>query len=280
MSAKRLLAIILLGLWTALACDIFATPVPSRPEITAAALTLTALAPSLTPPPIIPTNPLIATALPPTLTLAQPGEGASPSPTSSAVILTVSLATNCRSGPGKDYPQLGSLQVGETAQAVGRYTPADYWVIQNPDAPGTCWLWGQYVSVVSGDPQSLPQFTPPPSPTMETPTTAQAIAGIFGYVYHDDNRNGRMDGGEAPYPGFSIYLSLQELGPTIQESLTDATGLYSFSVTPGRYWLSYSGGPPVCPAHAVKVTVNAGDKVRQDFGVLPCSPMDASCRCP
>jgi len=90
-------------------------------------------------------------------------------PSSSAVQITVSVDTNCRSGPDAVYDRLGVLMAGETAEVVGRRAVADYWVIQNPDAPGTCWLWGMYATLV-GDVSLLPEMTPPPTPTSPPPT--------------------------------------------------------------------------------------------------------------
>jgi hypothetical protein len=65
---------------------------------------------------------------------------------------------------------LGVLQVGEQAEVVGKNTVANYWVIKNPDASGTCWLWGMYATV-EGDTTNLPEITPPPTPTSPPPTT-------------------------------------------------------------------------------------------------------------
>ena len=108
----------------------------------------------------------------------QTAPSASPSPTvfvtplPQPVLLTVSLATNCRAGPGREYDLLDVLNVGETAQAVGRYPAANYWIIQKPHGAGLCWLWGEYVTVVGGggaapardDPAALPNSAAFPNP--------------------------------------------------------------------------------------------------------------------
>ena len=79
--------------------------------------------------------------------------------------VSVSVDTNCRTGPGKVYLYRGALLVGETAEVVARSTVPDYWYIPNPDRPGEfCYLWGRYATV-SGNTQVLPEFTPMPSPT-------------------------------------------------------------------------------------------------------------------
>jgi len=100
--------------------------------------------------------------------------------TSAAPIVSVSVNTNCRTGPGVAYDLIGALLVGEKAVVVGRYSALNYWIINNPDRSGTCWLWGEYATVV-GDTAGLQEYTPPPSPTpsitpsptiTHTPTTS------------------------------------------------------------------------------------------------------------
>jgi hypothetical protein len=104
-----------------------------------------------------------------------PTSSFTPSPTftftSEVPTLTVSVQTNCRIGPGSAYAILGVLNVGQTAQVVGRSiyntgTPAnDSWIIKLPSNPSiTCWLWGMYATV-TGNWSSLPAATPPPTPT-------------------------------------------------------------------------------------------------------------------
>ena len=72
-----------------------------------------------------------------------------PTPTPTGTTLpvpkvSVSVGTNCRTGPGKTYAYIGELKVGETAEVVGKKTSYNYWIIKNPSASGTCWLWGEY----------------------------------------------------------------------------------------------------------------------------------------
>jgi len=84
--------------------------------------------------------------------------------------VVVSVDTNCRSGPGSDYELVGALVVGEQAKIIAQAeideegASIQYWIIENPDKDGLCWLWGEYASV-GGDTWSLPVITPPPTPT-------------------------------------------------------------------------------------------------------------------
>ena len=102
-------------------------------------------------------------------------------PTSGSITVSVSQDSNCRAGPGTQYQILGVLHVGQTALVVGKNTANGYWIIQNPDAPGQCWLWGKFATT-QGDPSTLSEMTPPPPPPTATftpvpPTATTAPAG-------------------------------------------------------------------------------------------------------
>ncbi len=114
------------------------------------------------------------------------------SPTPSVPIVRVSQDTNCRDGPGKDFELLGILNTTEEAEVVGKFPPANYWIIKNPDHAGRCWLWGQHAQVF-GDTSDLPVIKPPPTPTpTETltpsgdtaPPTIENVAALEATVYY------------------------------------------------------------------------------------------------
>jgi len=80
-------------------------------------------------------------------------------------LISVSVATNCRVGPGRQYDRVSALLVGEVAEVYGRDPTGAYWYIRNPDSgPEFCWLWGEYATPV-GNIGALPVYTPPPTPT-------------------------------------------------------------------------------------------------------------------
>lgn len=111
-------------------------------------------------------TPTPGTTFTPSLT---PSATLSPTPmftaTSAIPLISVSVATNCRVGPGKVYDRVGALLVGEVAEVVGRNQVGNYWYIRNPrDSNGYCWLWGEYATV-TGNLAALPVLTPPPTPT-------------------------------------------------------------------------------------------------------------------
>jgi len=94
-----------------------------------------------------------------------------PAATPSTPIVTVSSATNCRTGPDPSYSLVLTFQPGATAVVVGKYTPSNYWIIQTPTG-GTCWLWGAYATV-QGNVDALAEMAPPtPAAVAAAPTTA------------------------------------------------------------------------------------------------------------
>jgi hypothetical protein len=91
-----------------------------------------------------------------------PTETMTPTPQTPKV--HVETDTNCRTGPSDTYPYVGGLLVDEEAEVVGRYPGGDYWIVNNPDGTGECWLWGFYATV-TGPTDDLPVYTQPPTPT-------------------------------------------------------------------------------------------------------------------
>ena len=126
------------------------------------------------------------------LTMAASGGGALPPPaalptytfqptytmqytnTPSTVTVTVSVNTNCRTGPGDDYPIVGALVVGQVAEVVGRSASSDNWIVKLPGKTTTCWLWGYYAAV-TGSTAGLPIIAPPPIPATKTNTLSPYI---------------------------------------------------------------------------------------------------------
>jgi YD repeat-containing protein len=128
----------------------------------------------------------------PTLTLtATFNPTTSPSTTATdlaKILVSVSMDTNCRSGPGTVYPSLGVLIVGQTAEVVGRSASSDNWIILLPSNVAiTCWLWGYYATV-TGDTTGLIVYSPPPTPTPSAGFTLTFLnsitcGGVVGFKY-------------------------------------------------------------------------------------------------
>ncbi len=98
---------------------------------------------------------------------------ATAAPTGPAV--TIILPANVRSGPGVNYPVIGGLQSGATAEAVGRDSSATWYVVNYLGAQG--WVSNQ-VAQYSGDTNALAVVAapPPPAPTSVPPTSVPPTA--------------------------------------------------------------------------------------------------------
>lgn len=159
-------------------------------------IAVTTVTPSLTP---LPTDTPIPTNTPlPTNTF-----------TPAVPIVSVSVDTNCRIGPGKEYDLLGALLVGEQAEIIARDPSGYYWYIKNPDQGGFCWLWGKYATV-AGNTNNLPIFTPPPTPTF-TPTPTPEIT--FSVLVNE------IEG----CVGWEVEFKLTNIGSAIFQSLSTIT---------------------------------------------------------
>ena len=173
---------------------------------------------------------------------------ATPLPSATAwigpIFIQVSIATNCRTGPGPEFPMIGALMVGETTVIRARTNNPNYWLVDNPDNPGReCWLWGRHATI-DGDTDHLPL-----ADAVDTPTPEPAT--IAGWAYFDGDNNGaRGDPGDSALSGISLTLRLGACpgGLTISSALTDSKGRYHISnLIPAHYCLSHEETQPLMP---------------------------------
>jgi hypothetical protein len=102
--------------------------------------------------------------------------------TPNAPMVSVSVQTNCRSGPGSAYDIVGVFNVGQTSEVVGRSAATDYWIVKLPSNPAlTCTLWGKYATVV-GNTSGLPVVNVPPTPTPKVTNTPTASFTVTYYA--------------------------------------------------------------------------------------------------
>lgn len=185
------------------------------------------------------------------------------------VSVVVSVATNCRTGPGQAYPSVYGLPVNVTGKVVGNNpSVSNYWVIEIPNSNGgTCWLWGQYATV-TGDTSGLKVFAVPatPTPTVTitptftlTPTKVVApaapsnpVAVLLTCVTNNfvqsftatftwtDNSNNET--------GFNIYVNANFAGGGSADTLSGSVGANTTSYTVNATALSKA--PPVIKVEA------------------------------
>jgi hypothetical protein len=152
--------------------------------------------------------------------------------TPQAPMVSVSVETNCRSGPGTVFPALGILRVGQTAEVVGRSIYKDNWIIKLPSNPAlTCWLWGKYATVV-GDVSGLPAITPPPTPTPAIDftfsyTTMGVGAGYECVIFTAKNTS------PVTWESYTLVVNDTNLSVSGTNTSNDFTGYDSFCVLSG-----------------------------------------------
>ena len=176
-------------------------------------------------------------------------------PTDDTVTVTVSQATNCRSGPLKEHDLLSIVNPGQVVQAVARPPGSEPYLIIN-GASGECWLWLQYAAV-TGDPSGLPVRAIPATPT---PLPNGSIQGVVwldlcssgapgdpppGCLEGDPGvyyGNGLLEPGEFGIPGVVVDLGIGPCASTgYATATTNAQGSYFFdNLPPGTYCISVS----------------------------------------
>jgi hypothetical protein len=88
---------------------------------------------------------------------------------------------NVRLGPSTDYDQVGVLNSGQEAPAIGRSPGGDWIMISYPGVPGNvAWVYSAYVTLINLGSAVLPIIEPPATPTPRiTPTIDPTLASQF-----------------------------------------------------------------------------------------------------
>ena len=141
--------------------------------------------------------------------------------------VSVSTATNCRTGPDINYSLVLTFQPGATAEVIGKYSPSNYWIINTPTG-GTCWLWGAYASV-QGDTSTLSEIAAPPPPVAAVQPTTEPPSGDGGGGDGDDG------GGGGAVPTLGVFV----LNPGVIQLLLVPLPPASFSATANCNYISF-----------------------------------------
>lgn len=132
------------------------TPAPAQPP--------SIIIPTPTPTPLIPT-PTATRVLAPDNTSAAPQENSQAEATAQAEIepqLVAPGTVNIRSGPGTNYPVIGSLDANAPVKIAGRNQDASWWQIELSGSTG--WVAGSVVSASNADSVAVVEGPPPPAP--------------------------------------------------------------------------------------------------------------------
>lgn len=224
---------------------------------------------------VVTATPEAGAGAPPPTEQVNPAQGVPPA--TGDVTVTVSTATNCRSGPGQGYPSIYGLPIGVTGKVVGKNpSVSNYWVIEIPNSGGgTCWLWGQYATV-TGDTSGLKVFAVPATPTptaSPTPTSTptlvaqapadpsnasavlltcvtnnftQSFTATFTWADNSNNEN-----------GFNVYVNANFADGSSKDQLAGSVGPNTTSYTVSA--ISVSKSPPIIKVEAFN---NVGSSTR------------------
>lgn len=154
------------------------------------------------------------------------------------VKVSVSTATNCRTGPDVAYELLMVVQPGSDFDVVGKYSPKGYWIITMPTG-GTCWLWGQYAILV-GDASVLPEITAPPVPVAQDSNSNNSSQS--GNSNQSENSNDEQQEEEDPQPAAPAPVAPTNIDITRQcTTLTQPGDLFpSFKMVVQFTWTDAS----------------------------------------
>jgi len=165
---KNLFVFFILGA-SIISCSVPGNPPSQSDMMTAAALTVQA---------VIATKPL-STVPNQTPTQDQNTNAPLASPTESAPpFLSVSEATNCRSGPSQDYERVTQIQPGQQVEIIGSFPPG-FWLVSS--TAGDCWIAAEFVTP-SGNFEAVPTVTAPPTPDGDAPRAPSFPQNGWSYV--------------------------------------------------------------------------------------------------
>jgi len=149
------------------------------------------------------------TALPPTETLTPTSTSTStstPTETSEPASLVVNQDTVCRTGPGLIYDIRTYINSGTSPILLGNVNEKDWWFVEEPEFNAQCWVSSNSVTV-NGDINSVPEFTPEPTPTIEPSPTAKQKGVIYFLVAKDTG--GSLGCGDSLIP---VYTGIPTSG--------------------------------------------------------------------
>lgn len=169
-------------------------------------------------------------------------------PTPAIPQVSVSQATNCRTGPAVYYTYQTTINVGQIVEVVGVHAQGnDYVIVKNPNGAGNCWLWLQHADKTDFSGYGLTAYNTPPTPTPTyTPTPSfdwnatwelWVEGGPVGSVAI--NQSGNSISGSFPFGGdtisFSGSLSANyQVATGTWENSSGPTGTFQWQIKSGN----------------------------------------------
>jgi len=205
--------------------------------------------------------------------------------------VSVSTATNCRSGPGASYSQATVVDVNQSVEVIGIPEDAsikDYVIVKGPRGSGSCWLWLEHADRTDFTAFDLPRISTPPKPTpTSTPKPTKPPAPVFDWNGSWDFRvsgsdisgititqNGNSISGAYLDITFSASLSnnFQRAAGTWQSTLNGASGIFAWELRSGNsdQFTGSVENPGILDANGVPI-VNEWCGARKGAGLpSPC----------
>jgi hypothetical protein len=146
--------------------------------------------------------------------------------------VSVSVDTNCRTGPGTGYEIVSYVLAGQTVEVVGVDSTGSYYIVNTPYG-GMCWLWSQYATL-NGDPNSLTVMSPP-GPPMEDGRwdfskvqnnedfswAGHWVLGALDRQTFADWYNTQIDGCEDCFRYKSVEMDIVQVGNFLEIEMTE-----------------------------------------------------------
>jgi hypothetical protein len=203
-----------------------------------------------------------------------------PTSTPEAPLITVTIDTNCREGPGFKYLYKGALHVGEFAPVVGKPAEGDYVVIIPPTRPNErCWVWLEYATVI-GSMDDVPVVNVPIVPRLS------AIGGLVWYdacnpaapgnpspgcveINGTETGDGVYNAGDWVKENLSVLLGEGNCPATgLRTDVTDADGRYFFgNLEAGTYCVSIQQPGPAAAADEWTFPYHSDGSIRAQITV-------------
>jgi hypothetical protein len=183
-----------------------------------------------------PTQPPLPTGTPPPTLTATP---------SVPIAFPRDVAVNCRFGPGQAWIVLSGLNVGQTAQILGKNSDGTWWYIVDPFNSGkNCWVSGSVTST-AGNLAAIPVVQTPSASvtnvTVKIDPTNISVAGCIGPITASKIEGTIEVNGPATV---KWYFDTQQGGAQPTETTvfdTSGSKTFSASYTPtlvaGTYWV-------------------------------------------
>lgn len=170
-----------------------------------------------------------------TATVPPPTETPTNTPTKEIISVTLTGNSNCREGASTYFPVITTFSSGTVVEVIAVNPAGDYYFVKAPNAPaGGCWIWKEFTTI-TGNPDSLPIYTPIPTP-MPTATVTPPPMPVYTVTY---------SGLTACGAGFAANYTITNTGTMVLKSIrirNTLEGVVDPYVHQSNSFVQWSGG--------------------------------------